>query len=101
VGSAFLSRGHFFARYQATISVSEDAASAYADLGPGSQMPEGAIVTERLQAPDDSQTLIMKKLAGAWSYFQVGRPDKVQAMLHPCIDCHAQRASQDNLFGHP
>jgi hypothetical protein len=102
----FPSAGHFFGRYDADILVSPEASDAYRAIGPGHALPVGAVVAKVHRvagAEDQGPILAMEKHEGGWSYVDVDVEGRVQreGRLEPCIGCHEQVASQDELFGVP
>ena len=102
----FPSAGHFFGRYDADIVVSDGALAAYRAIGPGRSLPVGTIVAKvhRVAGAEDAGPILaMEKLTGGWSYVDMDEQGRVlrQGRLAPCIGCHEQVSSQDELFGVP
>lgn len=102
---SFVSQGHLFGRWVADVHVSPAASSAYANVGPGSALPVGAVVAEILRGKDDARGPIfaMEKSEAGWRYLEVAADGTVlrDGRGAPCVDCHAHVASQDELFGIP
>lgn len=102
----FSSSGHFFGRYDADIHVNALGAPAYSSIAPGKSLPIGAVVA-KVHAPQNADgpapILAMEKLDDGWSYVEIDEAghEHRRGRLHPCIDCHLQVASQDELFGVP
>ena len=110
-GPRFVSTGHFFARYDADVLVDPKAAPIYAALHPGVVLPAGAVVVKvhHLHAGDEPGPLlaIEKGPPGAdGSGVRFVEMDSTGHVLRagriaPCVGCHAQVATQDELFGLP
>jgi hypothetical protein len=102
----FNSAGHFFGRYDADILVNDAGYSAYVGLAPGRALPVGAIVAKvhyLMNAENPGPVLAMEKREDGMNYVEMDSGGHVlrSGRLHPCVDCHTQVASQDELFGVP
>lgn len=102
----FTSSGHFFGRFDADILVSPEAASAYASIGPGKSVPIGALVVKKhylSESDTPGPMLAMERTEAGMRYFELDELGNVRAegRVQPCVGCHTQVASQDELFGVP
>ena len=96
----FTSRGHQ-PEQPVDIRVNDAARASYATLVTDSVFPDGSLLAE-LSHTGSGNGYVMRKSAGAWSYFELDPQGAVLASgaLPLCAGCHSQ-APSDSVFGLP
>jgi hypothetical protein len=95
-----MSRGHL-PEEQVDVRVSPECRASYVALVTDSVLPEGCVLAQ-LSHVGDGRGYGMRKVSGAWSFFELDARGGVLASgaLTLCGGCHAQ-ATADNAFGPP
>ncbi|GAC1300655.1 MAG: hypothetical protein NVSMB1_26830 [Polyangiales bacterium] len=106
----FPSAGHLFEAFDADVFVNDVASKGYASLAPGSVFPTGSVIAKvhvtRETNGDSAKPgpiFAMEKHDGGWSFLEIDAQGQMlrEGRLEPCVACHAQVATQDELFGIP
>jgi hypothetical protein len=96
----FQTRGHL-PEQSVDVRVNDAARVPYATLVADAVFPDGSLLAE-LSHSASGNGYVMRKNAGAWSYFELDPRGTVLASgaLALCASCHAQ-APSDGVFGLP
>ena len=98
--AAFTSQGHPLSQ-QVEVRVNDRARAAYTALVTDTVFPDGSVLAE-LTHGTSGNGYVMRKSAGAWSYFELDSQGALLAggAIPLCSGCHAQ-APADCVFGLP
>jgi hypothetical protein len=105
-GRRFTSKGHYFGRLDADVFANAIAAPVYSTLQPGSALPEGGIVVKvhrELNGSAPGPILALERRADGVAFVEMDAFGRVkrEGRIEPCVGCHAQVASQGEMFGIP